>query len=89
VGHESCQISAVYSGSRNGSRKKVVRGKVKQWAALYDQRRVLTRWPVLPGISDGIIKLVSISSTKRDFHIIEEYTPTRSLEIRRQFQLVN
>lgn len=38
---------------------------------------------------DGHIELVSIAPTKRDFHIISQFTNDESIKIRRQYHLVD
>lgn len=38
---------------------------------------------------DGHIELVSITPTKRDFHIIKQFTNSQSINIRMQYHLVD
>lgn len=38
---------------------------------------------------DGHIELASIASTKRDFHIIRQFTNGESIKIRRQYHLLD
>lgn len=38
---------------------------------------------------DGHIELVTIASNKRDFHIIRQFTNSESIDIRRQYHLLD